>query len=256
MRMQFSDRWNRQSRSMWLSATGVALFAATLFSGASARAEGFLDVYLGGAFPQDSRVHTAANDPIVDGMIAYQTDVEWETSPSLGIRGGYWMETDPSIIGIALDLSYYRAFEDSKFAALDVVALPITPLLMARIPIGANERFPGGRVQPYAAVGPGFTIAGAHADIDELRDNSSGLNTRLGDFNDASFAVGLDARAGLAVQLAPHFGIYGEYRYTWIEPKFTDKVDTADNFGPFTTAVEIKPKLGTHHLVFGVSFRF
>src|SRR5258706_13230638 len=167
----------------------VLVFAVVLAAASGARAEGFFDLYLGAAFPQDSHVHTSADDPIVDNMIAYNSDVEWETSPAAGIRGGYWIETYPSVLGIGLDMSYYRAFEDSHFAPLNVVALPITPLLMLRIPIGASEDFPGGRVQPYAAVGPGFTIAGAHAKIDELRDNS-GFNTRLDDFNDASFAVG------------------------------------------------------------------
>jgi opacity protein-like surface antigen len=234
----------------------LALAAILAAAPAPARAEGFFDLYLGAAFPQDSHVHTSANDPIVDDMIAYRSDVEWETSPSVGIRGGYWIETYPSILGIGLDLSYYRVYEDSNFARLKVAAIPFTPLLMARIPIGFSEAFPGGRVQPYAAVGPGFTIAGAHAAIDELRDNFSGTNTRLDDFNDVAFAVGLDARAGLAVQLARHFGIFSEYRYTWLEPKFKDRVDTVDNTGAFRTEVVIKPKLSTHHLVFGISFRF
>src|SRR5262249_23122333 len=152
---------------------------------------------------------------------------------------------------------YYRAFEDSDFAELNVYSVPITPLLMVRIPIGFSERFPGGRVQPYAAIGPGFTISHAHANLDDLRDTFSGFNTRLDDVSDDAFDVGLDARGGLAVQLGRRFALFGEYRYTRIEPKFKDSVETVDNAGnDFNTRIEIKPELATHHIVFGASFRF
>jgi hypothetical protein len=241
----------------WTGWTWLALAGALALAPAPAAAEGFFDLYLGAAFPQDSDVDTGADDQIVSDMIAYSSDVEWETSPSFGIRGGYWFdEPGFNFLGIGLDLSYYRAFEESDFASLDVYAMPMTPLLMLRIPIAASEEFPGGRIQPYGAIGPGFTFVAAHADTDELRDNFSGLDTHLDDFEDATFDVGLDARAGLAIQLARPFAIYGEYRYTYIEPEFEDDVKAFDNIGPFETEIDIEPELATHHLVFGVSFRF
>lgn len=229
---------------------------------AAAVAEGFFDIYVGAAFPEDSRVKVETDDPGLnssgtpDGAVfraAYPQggDYNWETSPSVGLRGGYWFEFEeipPSFFGLGLDLSYYRAFEDTDFAEVNVWATPITPLLMLRLPLGYSERFPGGRVQPYAAVGPGFTLTAATADM-------SNLGVGLDDFEDATFDVGLDARAGLAIQLARSFAIFGEYKYTYLKPHFEDSVDdlaAAD----FDTEVDIKPKLKTHHIVFGVSFRF
>jgi len=241
----------------WTGWTWLVVAGALALSPAPADAEGFLDLYLGAAFPQDSDVDTSADDPIVADMISYPSDVEWETSPSFGIRGGYWFdEPGLNFLGIGLDLSYYRAFEESDFASLDVYVTPLTPLLMLRIPIATSEAFPGGRIQPYGAIGPGFTLAAAHADTDELRDNFSGFDTHLDDFEAATFDVGLDARAGLAIQLAPHFAVFGEYRYTYIELEFEDDVDAFDNVGLFETEIDIEPELETHHLVFGVSFRF
>src|SRR3989442_11277225 len=205
--------------------TLVWLALAAVLAGlpAAARAEGFFDFYAGAAFPQDSRPKTSADDAIVADMIAYPSDVEWKTSPSVGIRGGYWIETYPSIVGLGLDFSYYGAHEDSDFAPLKVAAVPITPLLMLRIPIGFSETYPGGHVQPYAAIGPGFTIAHAHANFHDLRDTTSGLDTRLDKFDDYAFDVRLDARGGLAVQLGRRFALFGEYRFTRIEPKFKDR---------------------------------
>ena len=237
---------------------------AVLLAWAPAHAEGFLDIYLGAAFPQDDKVDVHTDDPLLnsataspDGAIfrsAYpeNRDFDWETSPSVGIRGGYWFEFEeftPSFLGIGLDLSYYRAFEDTNFAEVNIWAMPVTPLLMLRLPLGYSEKFPGGRVQPYAAVGPGFTLTAASADL-------SNLGIGMDDFSDVSFDVGLDARAGLAVQLSHSFALFGEYRYTYLKPHFEDTVDDAGGAPDFETEVDIKPKLATHHIVFGATFRF
>jgi outer membrane protein with beta-barrel domain len=240
----------------------LAIVVAT--APAAARAEGFLDIYLGAAFPQDNKVDVDTDDAVLNGgaigtdgetfRAAYPTnrDFDWETSPSMGIRGGYWFEFEeigPSFLGAALDLSYYRAFEDTDFAEINVWLTPMTPLLMLRLPLGYSEEFPGGRVQPYAAVGPGFTIAAASADL-------SNLGIGMDDFEDVSFDVGLDARAGLAIQLSRSFALFGEYRYTYLKPNFDDTVDDFAGGPDFETEVDIDPTLQTHHIVFGASFRF
>jgi opacity protein-like surface antigen len=237
---------------VWLA---LAVLAAVP---AAARAEGFFDIYFGAAFPENSDVDFHSDDPTINGDPAFTQayppngHFNWETSASVGMRGGYWFEFEEipaSFLGVALDLSYYNAFEDTDFAEVNIWATPMTPLLMLRLPLGYSEEFPGGRVQPYAAVGPGFTFTAAHADL-------SNLGIGLDDFEDATFDVGLDARAGLAVQLSRRFALFGEYRYTYLEPHFEDTVD--DAFGPpdFEAELDLEPDLQTHHVVFGASFRF
>lgn len=231
----------------------TALATALAAAPAPAAAEGFFDLYAGAGFVQDGSIDASTDDPTVTNDptfdFAYGSDADYETSPSFGLRGGYWFEGPTSFLGIGLDFSYYRAFEDTAFAPLDIWAFPMTPLLMLRIPIASAEGFPGGRVQPYAAVGPGFTISAAHADLSEL-----GIG--IDDLKDASFDVGLDVRGGLAIQLTRRFALFGEYRFTYLEPEYEDKVD--DAFGPpdFEVKIELEPELKTHHLVFGASFRF
>lgn len=226
----------------------LAIFALGLAASAPvpAAAEGFFDLYFGAGFPENGDVDVASDGNLPALGFAYSGRRSYETSPSIGLRGGYWFEGATPFLGLGLDLSYYRAFEDTKTAPLDIYALPLTPLLMLRVPIASTPQMPGGRVQPYAAVGPGLTISVAHADLSE-----AGFGTR--DFTDASFDVGLDVRGGLAVQLGRRVALFGEYRYTRLRPEYEDEVD--NNFGA-DPDVDIEPDLDTHHLALGVSFRF
>ena len=231
-----------------MSGSWILLALVLVSAPVAARAEGFVDLYMGVGFPQDSDIDTDADDPFIDAAIDYTSEVDWEETPSLGFRGGYWFENwGPSFLGVGLDLSYYSALEDSSVAELDVYVTPITPLLMLRIPLGYSEDYPGGRVQPYGAVGPAFTLAAAFSELDEVAPV-------FDDFDTIGFGVGLDARGGLAIPIGPHFALFGEYRYTLVEPEFEEDIDIAGP--PFETEVEIEPELETHHVVFGASFRF
>ena len=250
-RFRFSIPAVRRHAPVWIALT-------VLLAWTPAHAEGFFDLYFGVGFPQDSHIETSADDPFVNDDLAftYRGDTEWETTPSLGLRGGYWFgEYGPSFIGVGLDLSYYQAVEDQSFAEFEAAVTPMTPLLMLRIPLGYDEDFPGGRVQPYVAVGPGFTLAYAHVETDEITPSNS-ADFFYDDFDEVGFGVGFDGRAGLAVQLAPSFALFGEYRYTYVEPEFEDDLEVASSPFGFETEVEFKPELETHHIVFGASFRF
>ena len=249
---RFPDSAVFQHALVWLP------LGALLAAPAPALAEGFFDLYFGVGFPQNSDIDTDSDDPFVEADLdaTYNHDVDWDTTESLGLRGGYWFEFEeigPSFLGVGLDLSFYRAFQDSNFAEVEVWATPLTPLLMLRAPLGYSEEFPGGRVQPYIAVGPGFTLAFASADLSEINPS---VDIAFEDFDAAGFGVGFDGRAGLAIQLSRHFALFGEYRYTYVEPHFDDQIDVASSPFSFETDVDIEPELSTHHVVFGASFRF
>ncbi len=237
----------------------LALAAVVAGAPAPAAAEGFFDLYFGVGFPQDNDIDADADDPFVDDDLNFlyeQSDADWDTTESLGMRGGYWFgEFGPSFIGVALDLSSYRAFEDDSLAELEVWATPMTPMLMLRAPLGWDEDYPGGRVQPYLAVGPSFTLAVANAELDEIAP-SNPADFFYDDFDTAGFGVGFDGRLGLAVPIGRHFALFGEYRYTYVEPHFEEDLEVASSPFGFETEVEIEPELETHHIVFGASFRF
>jgi opacity protein-like surface antigen len=225
----------------------VVLLALAL-APAIADAEGFLDVYMGASFPEDGDVDASLSGAAVHGFVAsFSDEVDYDTSFTTGLRGGYWFEDAIAFLGIGVDLSYYAAREDTSTAPLDVYAFPITPLLMVRIPIAPEPDFPGGRVQPYGAIGPSFTTSVAWADLSEL-----GLG--VDDFGAVSFDVGLDARAGLAVHVAKPIALFVEYRYSRLRPEFEDD-DVDYDFGP-DFDIDVEPDIDVHHAVFGVSFRF
>ena len=102
---------------------------------------------------------------------------------------------------------------------------------MVRLPLFTGDGFENGRIQPYAAVGPGFFLS--------VLTNASLIGTEVG------FDVGLDARAGVTVMLTSRFGLFVEYRYTDVD------VETTGGFGSKATS-----SLQTNHVNGGVALRF
>ena len=236
----------RRHAPVWL-----ALAVLLAWAPGPAHAEGFFDLYLGVGFPQDSDVDTSADDPFVDSRHRLQLrDVDWETSPSFGMRGGYWFgEYGPSFIGVGLDLSYYQAFEDSSFAELEVAVTPMTPLLMLRDPARLRRGLSG---RPGATVRRGR--AGLHARLCPRRarrdppsnppdcapppaHSSTTISTRPGS------ASGSMRARGSRSSSARRFALFGEYRYTYVEPEFEEDLEVASSPFGFETEVEFEPEL-------------
>ena len=241
---------------------GLGVFAAmaVALTPASAPAEGFVDLYLGAGFVQGNDIDVEPDD--FDPTLTLDGEIDDDVTPTFGFRGGYWFEGATPFLGLGLDLSFYGASGEVRCVPplcgpggpdtdFDVWVSPLTPLLMLRVPIARDEEVPGGRVQPYAAVGPAFNLSFAFSEFDDLGPDV-GL---VDDFEAASFDVGLDARGGVAVQVARHFALFTEYRYTYFEPDYEDEVDDVFAFD-FDTDIDADTEIETHHVVFGVSFRF
>lgn len=225
----------------------AVVLAALPLASAPAAAEGFFDLYMGASFPENGDVDVSVSGGGAPFTFTGRERADYDTSFTTGLRGGYWFEDTVAFLGLGIDLSYYAAREDASTAPLDVYAFPITPLLMVRIPIAREPGFPGGRVQPYGAIGPSFTTSVAYADTSEL-----GIG--IDDVAAASFDVGLDARGGIAVHVAEPIALFVEYRYTRLRPEYDDD-DVDFDFGP-DLEIEVEPDVDVHHAVFGVSFRF
>lgn len=242
-----------------LRASATALLFASLLIApvwSPAAAEGFLDLRLGAAFPQDDTVRLQASG---GGFVLPPSSrpVEFDSSLAAGLRGGYWFEGDARWVGIGMDLSYFSAHQSNNEKALDIYVLPVSPLLMLRVPIAFDDDdFPGGRVQPYAAIGPAFTSTIARVDVNKVA-NEFGLGALVEDdtdFYDFDFDVGLDVRGGIAVPIAPWIALFTEYRYTNVDLQYEDSVDVT--IGGVDADVDLDVDLDTHHWTFGVSFRF
>jgi opacity protein-like surface antigen len=191
-----------------------------------------LDVYIGGAFTDDSSVRF---ETFAFGNFSIPT--EWDDSVAAGLRGGYWLPGPLRWLGLGADLSYFKAEVSSLGPGLPAGGtlkfhlVPLSPLAMVRIPLLRDDGFEGGRIQPYAAVGPGLFLSILTSDV------TSG--------SEAGFDVGLDARAGVAVMLTSTLGLYAEYRRTDVN------VNISDSFND-----EVKSKLKTDHINGGLALRF
>jgi len=182
-----------------------------------------LDIYLGGAFTDES---TLSIDTFA---VSADFQADWDSSVTGGIRVGHWFAGSLRWFGLAADLSYFRPQFEGGLAELHMV--PITPMVMLRIPVLQAEGYEAGRLQPYAAVGPGLFTAVLTSDV------VSGAQV--------GFDVGLDVRAGLSILLAPKFGLFAEYRRTDVDLKVTD-----------TGGDKLRTTLKTDHINAGIAFRF
>ena len=208
-------------------AMATARYIICAFLGAPpAAAEWFTDLYLGGTITQDA-------DATVRVLgTSFTERADFGSDFTLGGRVGHYFERLPWL-GWAFDASYYQLAED-------LTVVPLSALLLLRWPLLPHQDVPKGRLQPYVGIGPG--LFWSHATPDVM------LDTQTERFSATSVDLGLDARAGFVWQFHKHTAIFWEYRFTHVNPTFTDDVS-----GVRTTT---EAPLNTHHLQVGLSFRF
>src|SRR5688572_3395651 len=103
-----------------ISALAGLIFAfavASLWTPHGARAEGFADLRVGGAFTEDGDVDVDV------GPVTFSGETEYEDSVTGGGRAGYWFL---SWLGLAADVSYFAPDDDAGGPEVDVI--PISPL--------------------------------------------------------------------------------------------------------------------------------
>jgi hypothetical protein len=204
----------------------------------SADAEFFIDAYVGGAFTRASDVSLRVLDTVAN------TDIDTEDSLIVGGRLGYWFGFFPWV-GLALDVSYFEmegeppsSLSDEPLSGLDNLdkadfdILPISALVMLRLPSLVSPIALLTSLKPYAAIGPTVMLT---------RVNFEG-------FEDFGTALGLDIRAGLRWDFLPVFGVFAEYRYTRVKDDFQDALRDL----PASLDVDFT----THHVLGGISLRF
>ena len=209
-------------------AAAIVSIVMVVGSCAHAFAETFIDIY-GGVAGTSSRDVTVSvfNFPSPD--ITATKSITFDDSVSVGVRAGGWSASLPWLGG-GVDLSYFRADGDN----MKIAVIPLSTLVMFRYPLFRSSDYSSGRLQPYAAIGPGFFFYHASADFRPRVPK---------EVNENGYSVGIDVRAGLTLLLTRRVGVFGEYRYTY----FTIDENFLDRFG---VGIE------TNHLLCGLSFRF
>ena len=208
--------------SLWMAAPSLAA------------AEWFGDLYLGAAWTRSHNASTTvpAGEPEPNGEYEYapppptptsETErADFKSGLALGGRVGYWFQS-ASALGLALDVSYFQPDANG----VDLTVVPISALVMVRLN-------PKGKIQPYAGVGPGLFISHASTDID--------TGEGAVHFSDTARDLGVDARAGIAWQVAPKWGVFTEYRFTHFKVDFSD------------LGINTETILNTHYVLAGIRF--
>jgi opacity protein-like surface antigen len=205
----------------------------------NARADNFLDLYGGTSSTDDSTADVVDGPKWAPGESS--VDLDFDSDVTLGMRAGLWLDSYPNI-GLAADISHFNA--DADNAEFSVV--PISFLLMARMPCMVSAEFPSGRMQPYLALGPSLMAY----------DFELELNHDVGrKVEESSADFGFDLRGGLLWQVTDKIAVYTEYRYTHLKVDY----DIDDEYWFVfmnTHELEVETDLDTHHILFGTSFRF
>jgi hypothetical protein len=198
--------------------------ALVAFPDRPASAEWFIDGYGGASVTQDADV-TIRNGITVDDQ------VEFDTEAMGGGRLGYWFES-LRWLGVAADASYFAPAGEGAAAQTRLEVVPLTPLVMFRLPLLASPPFPAGRLQPYVGAGPGFFLTSVEVEAPGIGEENT----------DWQVEVGADARAGITFMITPAIGTFVEGRYTVF----------STNPGGRSTEFDIE----TFHVGGGLTFRW
>jgi opacity protein-like surface antigen len=222
------------------------------------RAEIFFDVYGGLVTTGNSEVKEQVSFRPQNGATTkeeFQEDANFSDSFTVGGRIGYWTERWPWV-GVAFDGSYFKA--DDKQANIELPVVGLSFLVMMRYPLFTNEQFPAGRIQPYLGIGPELAFTKIKA---ELKNNQE---TKT--IHEHVAGGGVDVRTGLLWQIHQHWGIFTEYRFTYIgfdtnSPLnfYGDDIDDIDDDDIPEGGLkieDIETSLTSHHFLVGISFRF
>jgi len=230
--------WTFEAVSTALCIAAV-LFVASIPMAPAARAEWAIDAYLGAPFP-DTQDLGGGNSSDFEGNVAGGARAGYFVSLVRHFDAGLFLD----ISGVFEDIPHFRRTGTSPngtsitldLGSIDFNFVPITPLLLLRVPLGYSEDFTHGRYQFYGGGGPSLVWSEVNG----------------GTIDDQSLDLGADARAGFNFLIFPNWGFFAEYRFTYFEPDFND--DTSIRGVPFEFKANVDSQ--THYVMFGTGLRF
>jgi len=218
------------------------LFCFLMTSPQVAYGEWFTDLYFGSAWTKDGDITRKSPKPRVSNKEDFENDL------TAGYRVGHWFNKLP-FLGLAIDGSIFSADPDFGAGEIDEASLlfvPVSVLVMGRIPILREPDFPMGKFQLYGGAGPGVFYSKVDADDVIIISTPSGIVTD--DFSDESFDFGLDTRLGFAWMFHKSLALQLEFRYTYVEPNYYNRV--------LGEKIKYEVEVETYHGLIGLSYRF
>jgi opacity protein-like surface antigen len=223
------------------SVVGILALAAVIATASPASAEVFLDLYAGGAFfgKPDFTIETN------NGASRETERGESDTEVTGGGRAGYWFDLQGlPWLGVALDVSYFEPQftpkgGDGNLVKVKVRTVPISPLLMLRLPLLQSPPHPNGQLQIYVGVGPGLFWT---------ETTTRFLNGVTEKVSADTIEVGVDFRGGVSFEIVPNVALFAEYRFTHYSISPEGRINGQ--------RAKVEADLDTNHVLGGISFRF
>jgi opacity protein-like surface antigen len=170
----------------------------------------FSDLYLGAAITTDAKL-TVDGVPQEESLLC-GAECSSTKSPVGGIRIGWFSQRFPWL-GASGDFSVFIQSWGIE-SPYEVTGIPISALLMLRLPLVKTPDYPNGRAQPYLAIGPSLMLSMA-----KLAEGSAALGTARID-TDTSVDPALDARVGIRLVASSWISVILEYRATYFTPSW------------------------------------
>lgn len=237
---------------------GLAALAA---APSAARAEAFLDLYMGKSFTLDSdlRISQPSQGDEFEFLNLSWSDRSFTSPPYYGARAGYFFESHPWL-GLALEFFHFKIIADTaeirrltgvhRGNAVDA-RVPVDSVVQSfQITHGVNYltvdamfrypllrdpvRFPRGRVHLYSGFGVGPVIAHPESIIDGASDDGP---YQVG-------GIGAQVFLGARALLFKHVGVFAEYKFS----HSSLDVEVARGTAYVTE--------NTHHIVWGITIAF
>jgi opacity protein-like surface antigen len=209
-----------------------------------ARAETFVELYAGMSLGADEVLTFMASGE----KAAEEADLN--NSFTIGYRMGYWFKS-LRWAGVALEASHFKL--DIRQKNIDrghLRVIPVSGLLMFRMPLLKRDIYPEGEYLFYGGIGPGIFLTSikyevANSPITDMSAIDDGLSGR---YSDRTADIGLDIHGGIAKMVRANISIFCEYRYTKFDPKFEEDIGYKK--------VKIETEIETHHALIGLTYYY
>jgi len=169
-------------RKLTIAATVIGVLG---FSSVS-NAESYVSAYLGTAIPHEADFSGPAGSGTVD----------FDSGLAIGAKAGHWFNNEPRF-GVQLDLNHHTADLDTIVTG-GTTYIAVGEVNVTSLTVNALVRLPEGKFRPYAGIGGGFFNG----------------EVESGSVSNDDTVFGWQVLAGVDIDVAPKFSIFGEYKYS------------------------------------------
>lgn len=257
---------------------GIMILAAVLLVlPVGAKAEMYVEAYLGGSFPGSTNLDPSIARPEANEIAGFKFPGNFDPAVIGGLKLGTWFVKEGFLgfnypdwmkyLGFYIDFSYHRlnlrrqqgTLTDNVGGAVAAVvpgnffsegnAATLAFMFAGRYGFFPDSEVPFGRLQPYIGVGPAVLFTSQRPSI---RVPISGYNVDLDSQSTAVIALALDA--GVRYMALKNVSIDLAFNYRYAQPSFS--YNFVDPFSFATHSVKINPTYNLFGVKLGAAYHF